>query len=178
MASGSHFEDTFDGEPEPFENEPGVKKRSGLSLKARAVSYLSRREYSRVELTRKLAPHAESPEELEKLLNALEQEGWQSDSRFVQGVVHRKSVSQGSTRIIHALRQQGISDDKVAEVREQLKNTELERAQAVWQKRFGAKLPAATAADYAKQVRFLAARGFQHEVIRRVLKGSPSEDDF
>ena len=157
------------------------KKRSGLSLKARAVSYLSRREHSRVELARKLSPHADTPEEVEALLDSLAREGWQSDSRFVQGVVHTKSPAQGSVRIIHALRQQGISDAEVARVREQLKDTEFERAREVWQKRFGAKESAgqsSTPAEYAKQARFLAARGFTHDVIRRVLKRSPFEEDI
>ena len=68
-----------------------VKPRSGLSLRARAVGLLSRREHSRVELSRKLAVHAQSPDELNALLDALAKEGWQSDERYVQGLVHRKA---------------------------------------------------------------------------------------
>ena len=52
--------------------------RQPLSLKARAVGLLSRREHSRAELQRKLAPHAEDPASLETLLNELEQGGWLS----------------------------------------------------------------------------------------------------
>ena len=43
--------------------------RQPLSLKARALGYLSRREHSRAELRRKLAPHAESADEVEALLD-------------------------------------------------------------------------------------------------------------
>ena len=43
------------------------------------------------------------------------------------------------------------------------------RALAVWAKRFGAIAP--DAAGRAKQMRFLAARGFGADVIRRVLQG-------
>jgi regulatory protein len=188
MISRSDTDDFSDDEQDSFESpsnrtpcQVASQKRSGLSLKARAVSYLSRREHSRVELTRKLAPHADSPEELEALLDSLAREGWQSDRRFVQGVVHTKSPAQGSVRIIHALRQQGISDAEVALVREQLKETELARACEVWQKRFGAQesfVQPLSPAEYAKQARFLAARGFTHDVIRRVLKRSPFEEDI
>ena len=192
MISRSDTDDFSEDEQDSFESKSSrtrsnassntsSKKRSGLSLKARAVSYLSRREHSRVELARKLSPHADTPEEVEALLDSLAREGWQSDSRFVQGVVHTKSPAQGSVRIIHALRQQGISDAEVARVREQLKDTEFERAREVWQKRFGAKESAgqsSTPAEYAKQARFLAARGFTHDVIRRVLKRSPFEEDI
>jgi len=38
------------------------------SLRERALGFLARREHSRTELRRKLAPHAESPEELDALL--------------------------------------------------------------------------------------------------------------
>lgn len=192
MISRSDTDDFSEDEQDSFESKSSrtrsnassntsSKKRSGLSLKARAVSYLSRREHSRVELARKLSPHADTPEEVEALLDSLAREGWQSDSRFVQGVVHTKSPAQGSVRIIHALRQQGISDAEVARVREQLKDTEFERAREVWQKRFGAKESAgqsSTPAEYAKQARFLAARGFTHDVIRRLLKRSPFEEDI
>ena len=174
-------QDSFESKSSRTSSHTSSKKRSGLSLKARAVSYLSRREHSRVELARKLAPHADTPEEVEALLDTLAREGWQSDSRFVQGIVHTKSPGQGSVRIIHTLRQQGISDAEVAKVRDQLKDTELERANVIWQKRFGAKEYAGqtiTLGEYAKQARFLSARGFTHDVIRRVLKRSPFEEDI
>ena len=85
-----------------------VKPRSGLSLRARAVGLLSRREHSRVELSRKLSAHAQSPEELSTLLDALAKEGWQSDQRFVQGFVHRKAGQQGLAKIAQELTHQGI----------------------------------------------------------------------
>jgi len=54
-----------------------------------------------------------------------------------------------------------------------LKATELERAQAVWQKKFGA-LPT-NALEAARQMRFLATRGFGADVIRRAVKGPASD---
>jgi regulatory protein len=52
----------------------------------------------------------------------------------------------------------------------QARATELERATAVWQRRFGS--PAAEPAERARQMRFLAGRGFEGDVIRRVVAGS------
>ena len=46
-----------------------------VSLRERALRYLSRREYSSVELARKLSPHAQSPEEVESVLEHLSQQG-------------------------------------------------------------------------------------------------------
>ncbi|HEY1391934.1 MAG TPA: RecX family transcriptional regulator, partial [Methylibium sp.] len=44
-------------------------------------------------------------------------------------------------------------------------------AQEVWRRRFGGE-PAEDAATRARQMRFLAGRGFSTEVIRRVVRGA------
>lgn len=172
IGSDSGFTSSSEEDDDDFVPGSGAKKRPGLSLKARAVSLLSRREYSRAELVRKLAPHAETPEILEALLDALAREGWQSDARVIQSVVHRKAPVHGALRIAQELKQKGMSDQQVAEIRHQLKDSELERAQGVWEKKFGLTGGAQTPAEYARQGRFLAARGFSHDVVRKVLKAS------
>ena len=142
----------------------------GPSLKARAVALLSRREYSRAELSRKLAPHARDESELLEVLTALADQGWQSDERFVQGLLHRKSSRQGTALIVQSLRQQGVSPDLIEEARDQLKQTELARASQVWEKRFGREGSPTDRHSYARQARFMAARGFSSEVINRLLR--------
>ena len=140
----------------------------------RAVGYLSRREHAREELARKLAAYAEDPGEVEAVLDALEKEGWLSTERFAQSLVHRRASRQGAARIVQELRQHGVDDNQVAELRDQLRATEYDRALEVWKKRFSAK-PEDRAA-YAKQARFLASRGFAHDVIRRILGAGGDED--
>jgi len=154
---------TADGKPE----------RKGPSLKMRAVGYLSRREHAREELARKLAAYADDADEVEAVLDALEKEGWLSTERFAQSLVHRRASRQGAARIVQELRQHGVDDNQVAELRDQLRATEYDRALEVWKKRFDVK-PADRAA-YAKQARFLASRGFAHDVIRRILGDSDEE---
>ena len=66
---------------DPPEAGPRASRRPTLSLKGRALKYLAAREHSRVELTRKLAPHAESPEQVSQVLDELEQKGWLSAQR-------------------------------------------------------------------------------------------------
>lgn len=153
---------------------PARASRRGLSLKARAVGYLSRREYARDELARKLRPYAEDPEEIEAVLDALQREGWQSNERFAASLVHRRAPLRGTARIVQELRQHGVDDVVVAEASARLKATEHERAQAVWAKRYSVK--PVDRNDYARQARFLASRGFSQDVIHRVL-GRGSEDE-
>ncbi|MGE8642726.1 MAG: recombination regulator RecX [Achromobacter sp.] len=153
--------------------DDGKPERKGPSLKMRAVGYLSRREHAREELARKLSAYAEDAAEVEAVLDALEKEGWLSTERFAQSLVHRRASRQGAARIVQELRQHGVDDSQVAELRDQLRATEYDRALEVWKKRFDAK-PADRAA-YAKQARFLASRGFAHDVIRRIV-GDSDED--
>lgn len=152
--------------------------RQPLSLKARAVGLLSRREHSRAELQRKLAPHAEDPASLETLLNELEQGGWLSQQRFIESLVHRRAPQLGTRRVLHELRQHGLSEDALTDVARNLHRTELERAREVWAKRFGA--PPADTKEYARQYRYMASRGFAPGTLRQILAGQgaiPQEDD-
>lgn len=146
-----------------------ASSKPGRSLKGRALGYLSRREYSRAELARKLAPYASEDEPVEPVLDALEQEGWLSDARFAESLVHRRASRVGAARIVNELKRHAVGDTLVEAVSAQLRETEWARAQAVWSKKFGA-LPQ-TPAERAKQARFLAARGFSSATIVKLLKG-------
>lgn len=70
-----------------------------LSLKGRALKYLAQREHSRVELARKLAPHADDADDIDTVLDALQAAGWLSEERFVESVLHRKAARLGTARI-------------------------------------------------------------------------------
>lgn len=137
-----------------------------LSLKGRALRYLSAREHSRSELARKLAHHAEDPAEVERVLDELTAKGWLSTERFVASVVHRRAARFGTARIQQELQQHGVNGAEAIEALDTLRQSEPERALEVWQRRFGA--PPATPAEKAKQMRFLAGRGFSTEIIRRL----------
>jgi regulatory protein len=139
------------------------------SLKGRALGYLSRREYSRAELSRKLMPFAEEADSLEGLLDALEKEGWLSDSRFAESLIHRRASRLGASRIVGELKRHAVGQNLIEEASAQLRETELARAQAVWNKKYG-QLPE-TPAERARQARFLAARGFSGATIGKILKG-------
>jgi len=153
----------------------GDSKRKGpqLSLRGRALGYLSRREHSRTELSRKLTPHLGEGDSLDTLLDALEREGWLSNERFVESVVHRRGIRLGTSRIVHELKRNGIDETLIQDAGAELKKTELARARDVWSKKFG-ELPT-TPAERAKQARFLATRGFNGGTIVKVLKAGDDE---
>jgi regulatory protein len=157
------------GEAKPGQDEAKKSQRPARSLKGRALGYLSRREYSRAELARKLKPFVEETDSLDTVLDALEAENWLSDTRFAESLIHRRSSRLGTNRIIGELKQHAVDQTLVEEASAQLRETELTRAQAIWRKKFG-QLPE-TPAERAKQARFLASRGFSGATIGKILKG-------
>lgn len=169
--------------------------RAPLSLRARALGWLAQREHSRLELRRKLlraaaqaaareALAASGPAEpdddagvqaqaaVDALLDELTASGYLDESRFIESRVHARAGRLGTQRIRQELAQHGLSLDP--EQNAQLKASELPRATAVWRKRFGGE-PPQDAAAWAKQSRFLAARGFSPDVIRQLLREGPAE---
>ena len=167
--------------------------RAPLSLKARAIALLAQREQSRTELRRKLLRieqqqrarrvaeaaagengegDAEEASEVaasvvDALLDTLAADGYLDETRFVESRLHLRAGRFGAQRIQQELAQHGLRLD--AEQQAALRATELERARDVWLKRFGAE-PARDAHEQARQTRFLLARGFAPEVVRRLLR--------
>jgi regulatory protein len=150
-------------------------QRPQLSLKGRALRLLSGREYSRPELERKLGPHEEEPGQLRRVLYELQAKGFIDHRRVAESVIHRRAVKLGAARIRQELQAKGLDAQLVAEAVAGLRPSELQRAREIWQRRF--EQPPADAAERAKQARFLAARGFDGEVIRRVLRASAQDED-
>ncbi len=152
--------------------QPGFK----LSLKGRALRLLSQREHSRAELVRKLSPHEEVPGELAQALDDLQAKGFIDEARVLESVLNHRTPKLGNGRIKQELLAKGLAPAAVAQAMLDLKDSELERAKGVWQKKFGA--PAADANERAKHYRFLLTRGFSAEVVRKVVtqSGAPDED--
>ena len=145
------------------------RPRRPRSLLARALALLARREHSRAELARKLGPHAGSAAELAMLLDDLQARRLLSDERFVDVLSRSRAQRFGSARIRQELRARGVSEELTRAAVADLRGTELQRARELWLKRYGQS--GASAAERARQMRFLAARGFSAEVIRKVVGG-------
>ena len=147
-------------------------------VRTRAITYLSRREYSRVELRKKVLlslRHFDCEDDLgssitDEVLDDLAQHNWQSDVRVAASVAKVKGERYGNARVKHELKQQGLDSELITEALEQLASTELKRAHDVWLKKFGQ--PPADLKEKAKQIRFMASRGFGFDVINKVIKNA------
>ena len=141
---------------------------------------LATREHSRQELERKLRRHETEAGELASMLDALQAKGFIDDKRVVESVLHRRAGKLGAARIRQELQGKGLPVEAIRDAIAGLQGSELARAHAVWHKKFAAtQLPDASglarmldAADRARQIRYLAARGFAGDTIRRVVSGA------
>lgn len=144
------------------------------SLKGRALRLLGQREHSRRELERKLAAYESEPGSLAVALDELQAKGFISEQRVLESVLYRRAAKLGAGRIRQELLAKGLSADAVASAVTDLQGSELARARAVWRQRFG--VLASDAKERARQARFLLARGFASEVVRRVVGGAGDDD--
>ncbi len=152
-----------------------------LSVKGRALRHLAQREHSRAELERKLARHVQDTDEVSAevqiatALDELAAKGLLSEERTAEAVLNGQGRRHGVRRLKQTLQHKGLAPALVASTLQQARATEYERALAVWRRRFGE--PPADATERAKQMRFLAGRGFEGEVIQRVVRGGGDETE-
>lgn len=168
------WDDEFETDPTERLERKQRSEPQGPSLKARAIDLLSRREYSRLELQRRLSRYTQDKDEIQALLDTLEREKWLSNTRFAQSLVNRRAAKHGTLRIVQELKQSGVEQTDISLLAESLQSTELARATEVWRRKFGC-LPDDQKA-YAKQVRFLVSRGFALSTFHRILDAVKSGD--
>lgn len=145
-----------------------------LSLKGRALKLLAAREHSRRELERKLAKHEAQPGQLKTALDELQARGFIDEQRVVDSLLYRRASRLGAARIRQELQAKGLDAERIALAVASLRASEVERAREVWRRKFA--VPPADAQQRARQARFLLARGFSGESVRRVLAWDPDDE--
>jgi regulatory protein len=133
-------------------------------LKARALRHLVWREHSRAELARKLAPHADSSDSVQALLNELESRKQLCDERFAEQRVHVMARKYGAAKIRQDLEAKGVDPVIIERIS---REGELERAAAILERKY--RSPATSREERARRARFLQGRGFSYDVIHRLV---------
>ena len=145
-----------------------------ISLKARALRYLSMREHSRMELEHKLQPHAQEGEDVSVLLDWLETAKYLSAERFADSLVNRRAARFGNQRILAELQSHQMDGQEIDRVKAELTESELSRAIDVLHRKFPH--PAADHLERAKQARFMQQRGFSSKAIQIAMRAPRDED--
>lgn len=144
-----------------------------ISLKARALRFLSLREHSRAELLRKLSPYVQEGEDLELILNWLESGKYLSDQRFSESLAHRRQGRFGNQKIFAELQSHQLKDVDIDELKLELQQSEGQRAIEVLHRKFPHS--AQDASEKAKQMRFLAQRGFSSNAVHIAMRAQREE---
>lgn len=173
------------------------KQTGGLSLKAKLLSMLAKREYSRAEIEQKIWAWLKRQKYLEALkneteyfaeelepdvmaelggiLDEFEKRGWLSDERYIESLLNQKSHRLGVNRLKQELKTKGVTEDLMQEALENLSATEFSRGYEVWERKF--KVLPTDAKSYQKQMRFLLYRGFSTEVAKKILSKTEMNHD-
>ena len=157
------------------QKKPEPLDRQGLMHAA--VDLLSRRDYSRQELYRKLSSRTDDADALQQVLDDLAERRWQSDTRFgAMFVRSRASRGVGPRRLQQELSHKGLSDQDKHEV--------MSEAETDWQA-----LAIEVAEKKARQIapddpqrkaklwRFLSYRGFSSDQIGYAIDSVLSSTD-
>ncbi|RTR03462.1 regulatory protein RecX [Halomonas nitroreducens] len=135
-----------------------------------AIRLLARREYARGELHERLAARGHAAGEIEACLDALVEQGLQSDARFAESFLRARVVrGQGPLKIRAELGRRGVDDDTArAAFREAEGEVDWFRLAAeVLARRFPG--PGEGPRERARRERFLAGRGFDFDQLRHAL---------
>ena len=146
---------------------------SAATVRYKAMDLLARREQSAVELTRKLSARIEiEAEVIEAVIDQLQAEGLQSDSRMAEAYVrYRSQRGHGPKKIRSELLQKGVAGSVVSEALASTDTDWTQLARSQLEKRFGAWGEARNldARSKAQRSRFLQQRGFDYEHISAAL---------
>ena len=158
------------------------------ALRGYALTLLARREYSSVDLRRKLryrlarealnddGEKRDADEEAEGLVDAvldeLIQRQWLSEDRYIDGVLSSRGHRLSNRALNDVLRQAGV-DVPLARERIRLweqENPESLRAKAEYQRKFGTRSFSGKPADFARRVRYLIQKGFDDHLAQAIVR--------
>jgi regulatory protein len=149
------------------------------SAHAAAISLLARRDFSRLDLDRKLTQRGYAPAAIAEAVAALAESNLLNDERFSENLVtFRARRGQGPARIRQELKRSGMGAETIQAA---IKGREdapdfLALARQARSRKFGAQIPK-DRKERARQARFLQYRGFSTDHIRVVLDGDPEDCD-
>lgn len=151
---------TKDREPAPLD---------AGAARGRALKLLGRREHAAAELAHKLQQRGAERDVAEQAVQSMREAGWQSDARYAEMLLrNRAEQGYGPRRIRAELEAARVPAAQIRELFEHSAYDWADCCAQAWQRKF--KAPAADAAGWQKQYRFLATRGFEADSIRAVLK--------
>ena len=160
-----------------MQNLKSSTEKNIILLKKRALYYLGKREYSRLELHKKIKAFAQELEletqDIKAILNDLEGNNWLSDQRFTEQFILSKKNKYGIDKIRYELKIRGVDDAIINSELVKIKSDNYSLAKKIWAKKFDG--APKSLEERNKQIRFLQGRGIDIELIHQILSGKSFE---
>ncbi len=132
-----------------------------IEARKKAMNYLARREYGRLELQAKLENAGFNTESARVAVDRLASENLQCDRRFTDNFIQsRIDKGKGPVRARLELQERRLEASLVDEILSECDANWVAMARQVREKKFGPELPA-DFKEKARQMRFLQQRGFE-----------------
>lgn len=146
-----------------------VESEESVEIERTAMRFLARREYSRMELTRKLLARTYSSDLINTVLESLQHRGYLSDERYADLLVRsRISTGFGPFKIKFELRDKGVAESIIDDTLVSFDTDWVALAKKVIAKRYGGR-PPLDHDDLARQLRYLKNRGFYQQHLDAAL---------
>jgi regulatory protein len=160
-----------------IQNLKSSTEKNIILLKKRALYYLGKREYSRLELHKKIKAFSQELEletqDIKAILNDLEGNNWLSDQRFTEQFILSKKNKYGVEKIRYELKVRGVADTIINTELVKIKTENYSLAKKIWAKKFDG--APKSLEERNKQIRFLQGRGIDIELIHQILSGKSFE---
>lgn len=118
-------------------------------------------------------PGVPSDDTIERVLLELQQCGLLDDRRAADGLVRSRSDRMGQRALQRLLEQRAFEEEAIRAAIDGVVSSEFDRALSLWRNRFGQ--VASDPAERSRQFRFLLRRGFEADLIERVIRGKLSD---
>ncbi len=140
-----------------------------LEARKKAMDYLARREYGRLELKAKLEYAGFDTETARVAVDQLASENLQCDRRFIENFIQsRINKGKGPVRVRLELEERKLEAGLIDECLSECDQDWVAMARQIREKKFGPDLPA-DFKEKARQMRFLQYRGFEPGQIQRAV---------
>jgi regulatory protein len=141
-----------------------------ISLKSRAIKYLSLREHSIKEIKLKLSPYANDRQELNQIINWLIENNYLSEDRYIESFIVAKSKKYGLLKVKYLLEQK--VEDKTLLINK-LKSYKIDQVDVIcqlWQKKYGDINENINLDIQQKAIKWLINKGFSYTLIKQAIK--------
>jgi regulatory protein len=139
-------------------------------VRRRAMDLLARREHGVKELSRKLRLKGFDSEMVDEAIERLLRDNLVSDQRFSESMINsRLNRGNGPVKVRYELRNKGVAEHIIENVMDELNPDWHLSLINLIKKKYAGQL-SGTPVERVKQVKFLASRGFSHDMIYSVIK--------